>query len=130
MSTPIRWPGLALAAALSLPPFASVSADPLPPDTPPSDKACQPIDHGIELVIGYAKQSGSKLVVVPHGEMQAFIAGLGDKGKGIVGDSALVLLGPQRQVVLFVKHGDAICIEAASDDHPDTASPLPAPDAM
>ena len=95
-----------------------------------ADRACQPFDQGIDVVIGFAKKSGSQLVVVPHAQMQAFIAGLGDRGKGIIGDSALVLMGPQREVVLFIKHGNMICIEAASDSHPDMTGPSQIPDAM
>ena len=130
MSTPRHWPGLALAGLFGLATLASTIGAALSPARAQADRACQPFDQGIDVVIGFAKKSGSQLVVVPHAQMQAFIAGLGDRGKGIIGDSALVLMGPQREVVLFIKHGNMICIEAASDSHPDTTAPSQIPDAM
>ena len=74
--------------------IGNVQAFPARPARAQADKACQPFDQGVDVVIGFAKKSGSQLVVVPHAQMQAFIAGLGDRGKGIIGDSALVLMGP------------------------------------
>ena len=76
---------------------------------------CEPFDPGIEAVLKEAQASHGSLVIVPPPMMSGFIEGLGDKGKGVTGESALVLFTPPHKYVVFVKRGDALCVAISED---------------
>lgn len=92
-----------------------------------SDKAdsdevgtCQPFDAGIAAVLNAARGEHSTLLIVPPVMMSGFLAGLGDAGKGITGESALVVVKPGHKFALFVKRGQTLCLAISDDgDKPD-----------
>lgn len=76
---------------------------------------CGPFDKSVEAIVQQAQKTGSRLAIIPPPMMAGFLVGLGDKGKGITGESALVVLSPNGGFALFVKRGDTLCLAISED---------------